>query len=179
MTKNITLESLAEVAQTTKPEITVTLKNGVVVTVKERLSMEEKVAIIEDIVVACAYSDDTYFNPLKLKVLATLKTLEASTDIDIMSFEGDVYALYDILNNAGVLDEILPLTDYQEIINWSYESAEALIKHRNSLIGVVNEIKNKFDTEEIIGAFQSALKEAKDSPEVQDLLDLYKTEITN
>ena len=96
-----------------------------------------------------------------------------------MSFEGDVYALYDILNNAGVLDEILPLTDYQEIINWSYESAEALIKYKNSLIGLVNEIKNKFNTEEIIGAFQSALKEAKDSPEVQELLDLYKTEITN
>ena len=179
MTKNITLESLAEVAQTTKPETTVTLKNGVVVTVKEKLSMEEKVAIIEDIVVACAYSDDTYFNPLKLKVLATLKTLEASTNIDIMSFDGDVYALYDILNNAGVIDDVLPLTDYQEIINWSYESAEALIKHRNSLIGVIDEIKNKFDTEEIISAFQSALNEAKNSPEIQDLLDLYKTEITN
>lgn len=179
MTKNITLESLAEVAQTTKPEITVTLENGVVVTVKEKLSMEEKVAIIEDIVVACAYSDDTYFNPLKLKVLATLKTLEASTNIDIMNFDGDVYALYDILNNAGVIDDVLPLTDYQEIINWSYESAEALIKHRNSLIGVIDEIKNKFDTEEIISAFQSALNEAKNSPEVQDLLDLYKTEITN
>ena len=179
MTKNITLESLAEVSQTTKSETTVTLKNGVVVTVKEKLSMEEKVAIIEDIVVACAYSDDTYFNPLKLKVLATLKTLEASTDIDIMNFDGDVYALYDILNNAGVIDDVLPLTDYQEIINWSYESAEALIKHRNSLIGVIDEIKNKFDTEEIIGAFQSALNEAKNSPEVQDLLDLYKTEITN
>ena len=179
MTKNITLESLAEVAQTTKPEVTVTLENGVVVTVKEKLSMEEKVAIIEDIVVACAYSDDTYFNPLKLKVLATLKTLEASTNIDIMNFDGDVYALYDILNNAGVIDDVLPLTDYQEIINWSYESAEALIKHRNSLIGVIDEIKNKFDTEEIISAFQSALNEAKNSPEVQDLLDLYKTEITN
>lgn len=179
MTKNITLESLAEVAQTTKPEATVTLKNGIVVTVKEKLSMEEKVAIIEDIVVACAYSDDAYFNPLKLKVLATLKTLEASTNIDISSFDGDVYALYDILNNAGVLDDVLPLTDYQEIINWSYESAEALIKHRNSLIGIVDEIKNKFDTEEIIGAFQSALNEAKNSPEVQDLLDIYKTEITN
>ena len=179
MTKNITLESLAEVAQTTKPEITVTLENGLIVTVKEKLSMEEKVAIIEDTVVACAYSDDTCFNPLKLKVLATLKTLEASTNIDIMNFDGDVYALYDILNNAGVIDDVLPLTDYQEIINWSYESAEALIKHRNSLIGVVDEIKNKFDTEEIIGAFQSALNEAKNSPEVQDLLDLYKTEITN
>ena len=179
MTKNITLESLAGAAQTTKPEVTVTLENGLTITVKEKLSMEEKVAIIEDVVVACAYSDDTYFNPLKLKVLATLKTLEASTNIDIMNFDGDVYALYDILNNAGVIDDVLPLTDYQEIVNWSYESAEALIKHKNSLIGVIDEIKNKFDTEEIISAFQSALNEAKNSPEVQDLLDIYKTEITN
>lgn len=179
MTKNITLESLAGAALTTKPEITVTLENGVVVTVKERLSMEEKVAIIEEIVLACVYADDSYFNPLRLKVLAALKTLEVSTDIDIMSFDGDVYALYDILNNAGVLDNVLPLTDYQEIINWSYESAEALIRHRNSFIGVIDEIKSKLNAEEILGAFQSALNEAKDSPEVQELLDLYKTEITN
>ena len=176
MTKNITLESLAEAAQTTKPEITVTLKNGVIVTVKEKLSMEEKVAIIEDIVVACAYSDDTYFNPLKLKVLATLKTLEASTDIDIMSFEGDVYMLYDILNNVGVLDEVLPLTDYQEIINWSYESAEALIKYKNSIFGVLDEMMQRTENTENI---EDLLNEIKSSPEVQDLLKIYRNEITN
>ena len=177
MEKKITINTLADISAKEQNEIKVELIEGVEITVQRCLPMEVKVAVIADIVRNCAFGIEPYFNPLKLKVLATLMTIDSCTDIQVFTDDNDdIYAIYDALSAAEVLDKVLPYTDYQEIVNWSYESAEALIKYRNSFIGAFDEMKEKFNSDETQEQLQGLLDEIKNSPEVQDLLDFYKNE---
>lgn len=179
MEKKITMSTLADFPAKDN-EIKVELASGCEVTVRKHLTMEEKVKLIEEIVIACSYGAEPYLNPLKLKVLATLKVLDLSTDINVLDdAEADVYALYNVLDNAGILTEVLPYTDYQEIVNWSYESSEALLKYRNSFIGIMDEIKDKLNAEDLSETVQQLIDEIKTNPEIQEIYDIYKEEVAN
>lgn len=177
MEKKITMNHLAEIAAENNNEIRIELAKGVDATVRRTLPLEEKVAMIEDIVVACSYGTEPYFNPLKLKTLTALKVLDASTDIEVFGDGNEnIYELYDALNKAEVMNKILPYTDYQEIVNWAYESSEALIKYNNSFLGAFDGFKEKFDSEDMQNELKGILEEIKNNPEVKDLLNLYQSE---
>lgn len=177
MEKKITMNHLAEIAAKNNNEIKIELVKGLDATVRRTLSLEEKVAMIEEIVVACSYGTEPYFNPLKLKTLTALKVLDASTDIEVFGDENEnIYELYDALNKAEVMNKILPYTDYQEIVNWAYESSEALIKYNNSFLGAFDGFKEKFDSDEMQKDLMGILEEIKNNPEVKELLNLYQSE---
>ena len=173
----ITLNQIAELAASTENEIKVELINGLEITVQTSLPLEKKVEIIEELVVACSYGTEPYFNPLKLKTLTALKVLDASTDINVFEDEKiDIYALYDMLNKAEVLNKVLPHTDYQEILNWAYDSSESLISYNNSIMGIVAELKDHFSSEELKKQFGSIVEELKENPDLTNLLKIYEAE---
>lgn len=173
----ITLEQIKNLTQEVNDVVIVELGSGLNVSVKTKLPLEKKVELIEEIVVACSYGTDPYFNPLKLKTITSIKVLAATTDIDILSDEEvNIYDLYDLLNSTGVFSQILPLTEYQEILNWAHECSEALISYNNSIMGIVAEIKDKFNAEDLQEQLLNTLNEIKNNPEVSNLLELYKSE---
>lgn len=173
----ITLNQIADLAAAVKNEEIVELNNGIQVRVRNRLPLEEKVHLIEEIVIACAVGTESYFNPLKLRTLTALKVLDASTDINVFEDEEmDIYKLYDILNDAGVFTKVLPRTDFQEVLNWSYDSAEAFINYNHSISGILAELKDSFNTEDLKEQLTSIMTELKDNPDLQKLLSLYETE---
>ena len=89
----------------------------------------------------------------------------------------DIYELYDFLNETEVINKVLPYTDYQEIVNWAYESSEALIKYNNSFLGIFDGFKQQFDnSEDMQNELKGILEEIKNSPEVKDILNLYQSE---
>ena len=177
MEKKITLNHIAEIAAENSNEIKIRLAEGLEATVRKTLPLDEKVKLIEEIVVACSYGTEPYFNPLKLKTLAALKVLDASTDIEVFGDDSkDIYELYDIFNDSEVIGGILPYTDYQEIVNWAYESTEALIKYNNSFLGVLNGFNNSVDSNEMQNDLMKLLEEVKNNPDVQEVLSFYKNE---
>ena len=177
MNKNYNMSQIAQLSAKKDNEIKVEIGEGMEITVNTCLSLEEKVSLIEDVVKTSVYGLEPYFNPLKLKIYAALRVLEASTDIEIIKTgEENIYEIYDILNYSGVIDKVLPHTDYQEIVNWAYESAEAFKIYQNSIMGALDEIKDKFDAEEIQNLLGTLAADVQDNPEIMNLLNLYTQE---
>ena len=169
MTKNLTINDFS-LAEDNVKEISF---GENVVLVQETLPLAEKVAIIQDIVNDYVVAEEYYFNPLKLRILAEIKTIQASTNIKIDEDDilNDVYALHDKLRNSGLLD-LLKFTDYQEIVSWSYECAEALCKFRSSFRGFLEEmnIKAEGNLAESENQLSALLSVVKDSPELLNML---------
>lgn len=169
MTKNLTINDFS-LAEDNVKEISF---GENVVLVQETLPLAEKVAIIQDIVNDYVVAEEYYFNPLKLRILAEIKTIQASTNIKIDEDDilNDVYALHDKLRKSGLLD-LLKFTDYQEIVSWSYECAEALCKFRSSFRGFLEEMNIKTNDNLLEGENQltSLLAMVKDNPEFMDMM---------
>ena len=171
MNKNYNMSQIAQLSAKRDNEIIVEIGEGMEVTVNTCLSLEEKVSLIEDVIKASVYGLEPYFNPLKLKTYAALRVLEASTDIEIIKTgEEDIYEIYDILNYSGVIDKVLPHTDYQEIVNWAYESAEAFKTYQNSIMGALDDLKDKFNTEELQNLI-NVLSDLENHPEIINILN--------
>ena len=143
--------------------------NNIIVEVRKTLPLAEKVEIIQNIVNQYVVAEEYYFNPLKLRTLAQILTIKASTNIEISDDE-DIYALHDKLRKTHIFDKILTYTDYQEIVNWSYECAEVLCKFRSSFRGFLEEIKNNRDAENMSEQIASMVGELRDNPELANLL---------
>lgn len=169
MTKNLTINDFS-LAEDNIRDITI---GGNVVLVQETLPLAEKVAIIQDIVNDYVVAEEYYFNPLKLRTLAEIKTIQASTNIKIDEDDilNDIYTLRDKLRKSGLLD-LLKYTDYQEIVNWSYECAEVLCKFRSSFRGFLEEMNIKTNDNLAEGENQltSLLTVIKDNPEFMDIM---------
>ena len=145
---------------------------NIVVEVRKTLPLAEKVEIIQNIVNQYVVAEEYYFNPLKLRTLAQILTIKASTNIEISNeeIEQDIYALHDTLRKTHILEEILAYTDYQEIVNWSYECAEVLCKFRSSFRGFLEEMKDTNDAGNINEQLTSVLTDLKANPEILELL---------
>ena len=170
MNKNYNMSQIAQLSAKKDNEIKVEIGEGMEITVNTCLSLEEKVSLIEDIVKTSVYGLEPYFNPLKLKTYTALKVLEASTDIEIIKTgEEDIYEIYDILNSSGVIDKVLPHTDYQEIVNWAYESAEAFKTYQNSIMGALEDLKDRFNTEELQN-FIDVFSDLENHPDIVNML---------
>lgn len=152
-------------------EVEITLANGIDVTVEviEVLPMQDKVKVIEEIVNACVLNKFNYFNPLFLRTLAQVKTIEACTNIECNV--KDLYGFHDILRVNGILDKILPMTDYQEIVNWSYECAESLCKYKNSFVGMMQGMEASKDAEEMMKQITEMAEQIKTDPEIKQFMD--------
>ena len=171
MNKTIVLTKPEEV----KPiEVKISLPSGMdlIVEVKERLSLEEKVHVIEEIVNECVVNQFNYFNPLMLRTLVQVKTIDVSTNINCDYT--DLYEFYEILKLNGIFKEILPLTEYQEILNWSYECAESLCTYKNSFIGFIQSVsadqKNAEQAGEMLKQLLESAQTIKNDPEIKKFM---------
>jgi hypothetical protein len=173
MTKNLTINDFSLTEDNVKE---IPFEENVVL-VQETLPLAEKIAIIQDIVNDYVVAEEYYFNPLKLRTLAEIKTIQASTNIKIDEDDilNDVYALHDKLRKSGLLD-LLKFTDYQEIVNWSYECAEVLCKFRSSFRGFLEEMKSaSISSEDDVNSVMSIFEQIKNNPEISSILQAVAT----
>jgi hypothetical protein len=154
----------------------ITIRDDLVVEIKS-LSLTEKVSIVEDIIQTCAFDETPYVNPIKIKVYGALRVLEESTNINIVNDTiEDIYEMYDILESAKIIDKVLPHTDYYNILNWSIECIEHLNNYQNSIVGIVEQLKNNFNSEDISNVLSTVQSELEKNPKLVDLLNIYNSE---
>ena len=170
MQKTITLTMPSEA----KPlEVKITTPNGMDITVevREKFTLEEKVKLIEEISNEVVLSGFNYFNPLYLRTLCQVKTIDLATNINCDYT--DLYEFYEILKQNNIFKEILPYTDYQEVLNWSYECAESLCKYKNSFMGFLqsmNAEKTNEEANETMKQLLAAAESVKNDPEIKQFL---------
>ena len=149
----------------------VTLNNGTEVEVRNRIPQEEKIALMQTIINACA-EEEGFFNPLKLNIITMVETVKAYTNIDCEDYE-DVYYLYDVLKSNNIFDDILPLTEFNDVINWSYECAETITKYTNSARGILNALQQNKGSDSLVNDFQTIINNAKTDPELKSFIENY------
>lgn len=169
MEKTVTMTLPKNFNEPKKVEITLVDGMPVEIEVIETLPMQEKVKVIEEIVNACVLNQFNYFNPLFLRTLAQVKTIEACTNI--ICDTNDLYGFHDILRANGILDIILPMTDYQEIVNWSYECAESLCKYKNSFVGMLQGMSSSKETEEMISQLNELAQSVKEDADIKQFME--------
>lgn len=172
----ISLNTLKDIESNEKI-VEVELQNGSMVSVNTKLPFQKKTEIVEDIVNECAIGDIAYVNPMKLKVLASLKVIDNCTNIVVFEDnELNIYEIYDILDKASVFDDILHLTEYEEIYNLAYYGLDSLIRYNNSVIGVLEDLKERFNSENLMEEFNKIKEEVENNPNLTALLNLYETD---
>ena len=169
MEKTITMTLPKDFNDPKKVEMTLVNGAPVEIEVIETLPMQEKVKVIEEIVNACVLNQFNYFNPLFLRTLAQVKTIEACTNI--ICDTNDLYGFHDILRANGILDTILPMTDYQEIVNWSYECSESHCKHKNSFIGTLQGMSASKETEEMVAQLTELAQSVKEDTDIKQFME--------
>ena len=150
---------------------TITLNNGIEVEVYAQIPQEQKIALMQTIINACA-EEEGFFNPLKLNIVTMVETIKAYTNIDCSGYE-DVFNLYDVLKSNRVFDDILPYTEFSDVINWSYECAETITKYSNSARGIINAIQTKNDADGLVRDFQDVLNNANADPQLKSFIENY------
>ena len=149
----------------------VTLSNGTEVEVRNRIPQEEKFELMQTIINACA-EEEGFFNPLKLNIVTMVETVKYYTNIDCSDYE-DVFHLYDVLKSNKVFDDVLPLTEFNDVINWSYECAETITKYSNSARGIINAIQQNREADNLVKDFQGIMENAKQDPELKSFIENY------
>lgn len=150
----------------------INLQNGgAEVEVKPYLTQLEKVDLMQTIVNLCA-EEEGFFNPLKLNIITMVETIKACTNLDCSEYE-DIFSLYDILKSNKVFEDVLPLTEFSDIINWAYECAETITKYSNSARGIINAIQSNRNADSLVQEFQSILNNAKTDPQLKSFIENY------
>lgn len=150
--------------------------NGEIIEVKQYLSVQEKLKLIGDVVMQAHEQDENYSNPVKADVFTDLEIVFAYTNISFTDKQKeDLPKLYDTLKSSGLLKLIIdaiPGEEYCSIWAGIENSIEAIYKYQNSVLGVldtikedyanmdlnVNEITSKLDNPETFGMVKDIVK---------------------
>lgn len=122
--------------------------------VKQYLSVEQKMALIGNIVNNSA-DDNNYYNPIRLDMYTVIGIIGLYTDIDLE--DTTIAQAYDILMESGLWEDILdtiPTSEIEYIKINTRKILENIYAYKNSIYGVIEGFNNsadniKLDSEEI------------------------------
>ena len=122
--------------------------------VKQYLSVEQKMALIGNIVNNSA-DDNNYYNPIRLDMYTVIGIIGLYTDIDLE--DTTIAQAYDILMESGLWEDILdtiPVSEIEYIKINTRKILENIYAYKNSIYGVIEGFNNsadniKLDSEEI------------------------------
>lgn len=120
--------------------------------------------------------------PLK-RIMKNFAILKFYTNFDLGFLEtyhnmSDIYAEYDYIQRFGVLEQILPLIDADQLKFFNEtldETLVSIIAYRNSAVGIVEALASNAKTE--VSDMQQALdllKSDENSEEIKSLMDIAK-----
>lgn len=159
-------------------EIKVIDFNGEKIEVKQYLPVQEKLGLIGRVVMLSHEEDANYSNPVKSDVFTDLEIVFAYTNISFTEKQKeDLPKLYDSLLSSGLLDlifENIPAVELIIINDGVKESIEAIYKYQNSILGIMDSLRNNYsDLENIdIEGMHNSLNELAETPLIKELMPL-------
>ena len=120
--------------------------NGAQVTVKQFLSTEEKLNLIESILTKAVDEVYGYFNPIKIDFITTIELIKAYTNITFTEKQiGDnLFKTMDLLDASGATDTIIgaiPKEEYDSIIKTIESCSIAIERYNCSLAGMLSRMR--------------------------------------
>lgn len=113
--------------------------NGQIVNIKEYLSIQDKLNLIERIINQ-SLDTNNFVNPARLDIFMTLETLYAYTDINFTDKQkADIINLYDLFISSGLWEKIKSTINNEFIIieNTSKLIIDEIYKYKNSALGIL------------------------------------------
>ena len=134
-----------------------------IIAVKEYLSIQDKLILIENVALQAHEQNENYSNPLKVKVYTELEMIFAYSNISFTEKQKeDLPKLYDILKSSGVIDIIIntiPKDEVESLKTGVQETIESVYKYQNSILGLLDTIKTDYsDTNFDLSSIQEALQ---------------------
>lgn len=123
--------------------------NGETVNVRQYLPVNDKLALIGRVIELAHDQDYNFSNPVKVNIYTLLEIVYAYTDISFTEKQKeDTGKLFDLLVSSGILKKIqinIPETELQTIFVGVNESIESFYKYQNSILGIMDTIKEDYD----------------------------------
>jgi hypothetical protein len=133
-----------------------------VIEVKQYLPIEEKLAVISNIV-NNSIDDNGFYNPVRLEIFTTLEILYAYTNFNITpKMKEDPFKLYDVVLSSGLYDkilEVMPTEEFDRIDVSAHATIRNIYNYKNSALGVIGAITATYgdlemDANNLIGNIQ-------------------------
>lgn len=121
--------------------------NEQVIEVKQYLPVEEKLELITK-VLELSHDSNNFSNPVKVSVYTTLEIIEKYTNVNFTEKQKEnPTKLYDLLVGNGMLEKIIdviPQTEYDEVIAGVYNTIDAVYAYQNSVLGILDTISQDY-----------------------------------
>lgn len=120
------------------------------VAVKQFLSTDEKLELIESILTKAVDETYGYFNPIRIDFITTIELINAYTNVTFTEKQiGDnLFKTMDTLDAAGVTDTIIgaiPKSEYDSIIKTIESCSVAIERFNCSLAGMLSRVRSDND----------------------------------
>lgn len=123
--------------------------NGETVNVRQYLPVNDKLALVGRVIELAHDQDYNFSNPIKVEIYTDLEIIYAYTDITFTDKQKeDTGKLYDLLLSSGILfnvKENIPFEEITDIYEGVEKSIESFYKYQNSILGIMDTIKNDYD----------------------------------
>lgn len=118
------------------------------VEVKQYLPIEEKLAVISNII-NNSIDDNDFYNPVRLEIFTTLEILYAYTNFNITpKMKEDPFKLYDVVLSSGLYDkilEVMPTEEFDRIDVSAHATIRNIYNYKNSAAGLISSLSQHYD----------------------------------
>lgn len=112
-----------------------------IVEVKQYLPIEEKLAVISNII-NNSIDENDFYNPVRLEIFTTLEILYAYTNFNITpKMKEDPFKLYDVVLSSGLYDkilEVMPTEEFDRIDVSAHATIRNIYNYKNSAAGILH-----------------------------------------
>ena len=149
--------------------------NGVTIEVKQYLPVNDKLDLISRVLNASHDQSANFANPIQLEVIGTIEIIMTYTNLSFTEKQKEDYAkLYDLFEENGIIDLIIaeiPEREYNYIIDGINETADAVYKYQNSVLGILESASKDYSNLEFDASqIQSMLADPSNISLVREVL---------
>ena len=158
-----------------KDEVKTANINNHAIEVKQYLPINDKLALISKVINLSHDSSNNFANPIQLEVIGTIEIIIAYTNLSFTEKQKEDYAkLYDLFEENGIIDLIIaeiPEREYNYIIDGINETADAVYKYQNSVLGILESATKDYSNLEFDASqIQSMLADPSNISLVREVL---------
>ena len=148
--------------------------NEQIIEVKQYISVNDKLKLISDII-NNTVDEHNFCNPVKVKVYLLIGIIENYTNISFTEKQKeDIVKLYDLIQSNSLFDKILeaiPAEEFNDLLNSTWDSIEAIYTYNNSAMGVLDNIGRDYKNTELdIETIQEKLANGENVEFLKDVL---------
>lgn len=158
-----------------KDEVKTVNINNNAIEVKQYLPINDKLTLISRVINLSHDSSNNFANPIQLEVIGTIEIIIAYTNLSFTEKQKEDYAkLYDLFEENGIIDLIIaeiPEREYNYIIDGINETADAVYKYQNSVLGILESATKDYSNLEFDASqIQSMLADPSNISLVREVL---------